>query len=117
MAKSQIQQTLSRRKSPIAEFTYADEWTGTHRTLRYVGDCVVCQRRTWAADDGGNDPRGVMGDHATAALVAEDYDMVGPDVPLCAECGNKRESYNLAMRFATRGHALRAVWSKSVTAP
>lgn len=89
------------RRMPIQ--VWHDAWRGTDRVLRYVGQCEVCKHRaTWEAEDGENDPRGVLGDHATHALVAAEYDMTGPDVPLCAMCGNDYDSYNLALSYARR---------------
>jgi hypothetical protein len=81
---------------------YHDDWRRTDRVLRYVGRCVVCRRRTWAADDGENDPRGVLGDSAASPLHAGDCDMEGPDVPLCFLCANEYDSYQAAYDQATR---------------
>lgn len=86
----------------VTVYQYHCPFRGTDRTLRYVGDCTVCGRRTWAADDGENDPRGIMGDHATHALVAGEYGMTGPDVALCALCGNEYEPYKAALDKARR---------------
>ena len=79
-----------------------DPWRQSDRTCRYVGRCVVCGRRTWAFDDGENDPRGVLGDHAAAPLVAEDYDCTGGDVPLCFLHANEEWSYKSALDIARR---------------
>jgi hypothetical protein len=79
-----------------------DGWRNTHRILRYTGECVNCHRRTYAFDDGENDPRGVLGDRASHALVAEEFEEEGPDVPLCAICGNEQDAYERGVRVAKR---------------
>ena len=79
-----------------------DSWRGTDRVLRYKGVCRGCGRYTWGADDGENDPRGVLGDHATHALAASEYGMVGPDVALCAICGNEEGPYSAVLDVAQR---------------
>lgn len=79
-----------------------DLWRRSDRVCRFVGLCVMCARRTYGFDDGENDPRGVLGDHATSALVAEEYGMRGPDVALCALCGNDRAAYKAALEEARR---------------
>lgn len=80
----------------IHTISYHCTWRNADRTLRYQGDCVVCERRTWAADDGENDPRGVMGDHAADPLVAADYDMVGTTFPRCFRCADDYDTHVLA---------------------
>ncbi len=85
------------------EFTYHCFYRNTDRTARFVGKCVLCNTRTYSFDDGDNDPRGVLGDHAADALIAEEYDMVGPDVPCCFLCQNDTsEKYEIALRLAKR---------------
>ena len=79
-----------------------DSWRNADRVIRFTGKCYACGRYTWAADDGENDPRGVLGDHASHALSASDYDMIGPDVPLCAMCGNDEGGYHAALHYAER---------------
>lgn len=85
-----------------------DSWRNADRTFRFKGKCVACGRKTWGADDGENDPRGILGDHATHALSAEDYDMTGPDVPLCAMCGNDEGGYRQALHIGQR-----QTWTRS----
>lgn len=41
-----------------------DDWRNTDRIMRYYGECSACGRRVYGFDDGENDPRGVLGDHA-----------------------------------------------------
>jgi hypothetical protein len=91
----------------VTVYQYHCSFRNADRTLRYMGDCVGCGRRTWAADDGENDPRGIMGDHASHALIAVEHGMTGQDVPLCAMCGNEYEPYKAAVR-----HAEREVWER-----
>lgn len=81
---------------------YRDGWTGETRTARYAGRCVNCGTRTYD-DDGGNDPRGPMGDHAAAPMIAAEYSAVGQDVPACFRCQNDDESrYWATLRRARR---------------
>jgi hypothetical protein len=78
-----------------------DSWRNADRVLRYVGNCVVCGMPTWAADDGDNDPHGVLGDHASRALHAVDFiGSTGPDVALCAVCGTDEPSRSHAVTVA-----------------
>lgn len=79
-----------------------DSWRGCDRIFRYKGACRGCGRKTWGADDGENDPRGVLGDSATHALVATDYDMTGPDVALCAICADEEGPYSTVLDMARR---------------
>lgn len=79
-----------------------DDWRNADRTCRFKGECTTCGRRTYAFDDGENDPRGVLGDHAASPLHAEDYDRTGPDVPLCFLCANDYDRYQRAMKVAER---------------
>jgi hypothetical protein len=79
-----------------------DSWRNRDRVLRFMGECVTCGRRTYAFDDGENDPRGVLGDHAADPLVAEEYERRGPDVPQCFLCGNDYDRYQHSMRVAER---------------
>jgi len=77
-----------------------DDWRDRDRTLRYTGECVVDGRRTYAFDDGENDPRGVLGDHAGSPLIAEEYEYIGADVPLCFSCANTYELYQRGLEIA-----------------
>lgn len=61
------------------------------RIVRFQGNCILCGTRTYGHDDGQDDPRGILGDHANASLVADEYDMAGPDVPACFLCQNDTE--------------------------
>lgn len=77
-----------------------DGWRSNDRVFRYVGDCVACNRPTWLADDGENDPRGVMGDNTCDPLVAVDHGMIGDDIPLCAIDANEYGPYKAALADA-----------------
>jgi len=70
---------------------YNDHWRNTIRPCRYVGECILCHRRTFEFDDGENDPRGALGEHAADVFVAQDYGMVGPNVPCCFMCHSNEE--------------------------
>lgn len=79
-----------------------DSWRKADRICRFMGACTVCNRRTYAFDDGENDPRGALGDHAASPLIAEEYERTGPDIPLCFNCANEYDNYSYAMRVADR---------------
>jgi hypothetical protein len=86
---------------------YQDSWReGRIRRLDYTGRCVYCNRRTYAFEDGENDPRGIIGDRAGSPLYAPDYDSIGPSVPLCFACANEEDSYTIALVIA------RALWTR-----
>lgn len=86
---------------------YRDDWRGTTRVCEFKGLCIACFRRTYAFQDGENDPRGPLGDHACWPLVAADYDAIGADVPMCAVCANIFEDYDRAVTRAFRDHWIR----------
>jgi len=78
-------------------------WTGEDRICRYQGKCISCHLRTYGFDDGQDDPRGPLGDRASAPFIAKEYDMIGPDVPCCFLCVNNEEwRYNEAVRRAKK---------------
>lgn len=81
---------------------WRDGWRNVDRVCRFTGMCVVCGLRTYAFDDGENDPRGVLGDRADHSLTASDFERTGPDVPLCAICGNVEDRYTRAVAIAER---------------
>ena len=83
--------------------SYYDGWRGHNRICRFRGKCIYCGTRTYAFDDGQNDPRGPLGDHAAMEFVADEYEMTGPDVPACFLCQNDTaEKYNAALDMAKR---------------
>lgn len=69
--------------------TFHDAWRATRRVVRFHGMCVGCGAPTWAADDGENDPRGVLGDHALAVVYTDD----GQEVRACHTCANTEATY------------------------
>lgn len=83
-----------------------DSWRHADRVLRFKGKCYTCPRPTWGADDGENDPRGVLGDYADHPLRPEDADMVGPVIHLCALCANEYDTYKIAQDYSER------IWRK-----
>lgn len=85
-------------------FEYVDSWRGgVIRVAHFMGKCVGCGIRTYAFEDGENDPRGFLGDHASDPLVATDYGYAGKDVPLCFSCGNDTEAkYKRGLLYAMK---------------
>ncbi len=84
------------------EQLYADPWRGKDRMCRYKGKCTTCGKRTYAFDDGENDPRGILGDHAADPLYASDYKSAGPDIAMCFICMNSEPSYRRGLDIARR---------------
>lgn len=84
-----------------------DSWRNRDRIIRYKGRCYndLCGKRTFGADDGENDPRGVLGDFASSPLCAEDYGMVGEDIPMCYPCSDEEGTYKRVLE-----HVRRHVW-------
>lgn len=90
---------------------WRDDWRGTDRVMRYYGPCTICGTRTYAFDDGENDPRGVLGDHAADPfnlsdhLAADDAAKVdavgGVELPACFCCTNDYDRYRMLVRIAT----------------
>ncbi len=70
----------------------------TYRVVRFTGMCVVCDRPTWCADDGDNDPRGILGDGALHDVELEDHEDVV--IRLCSLCANDYDTYKLAQGIA-----------------
>jgi hypothetical protein len=89
-----------------------DGWRNTDRICRYRGACSYCGTRTYAFDDGENDPRGMLGDHAADALdFAEHLDPADaaevrrvnlPELPACFGCMNDYDRYHALMDKARR---------------
>ncbi|GIE90504.1 methyltransferase [Actinoplanes regularis] len=98
------------RTTPVQ--VWHDSWRRRDRVLRYHGRCAVCGWLLWGADDGENDPRGVLGDFTAGfSLVADDYDQHGPTVGLCCGCGNDGDRYEVGVGIA------RTHWSAPVLVP
>lgn len=92
---------------------YRDDWRQTERVMRYYGRCSCCGTRTYAHDDGENDPRGVLGDHAADPLKLSDHvsdadaaslTESGADVtiPACFCCTNDYDRHQYLIDKATR---------------
>ncbi len=87
-----------------------DDWRNVDRVMRYYGTCKACGIRTYAFDDGENDPRGVLGDHANDSLelaehlnddeAAEVTRVGGVNVVACFCCTN---DYHRYMALLDRG--------------
>lgn len=96
----------SRDQSPawnaIRPQWWLDSWRHAWRLLRYMGDCSVCGRRTYAFDDGENDPRGILGDRAASPVTHEDVAELGEReyVPACFGCMNDEPRYRMALERA-----------------
>lgn len=74
-----------------------DGWRGRDRVFRYTGPCVVCGRKTWSFDDGENDPRGMLGDHALWITTGEEESV---EIRTCSICANEEPAYRAALRIA-----------------
>jgi hypothetical protein len=90
---------------------YRDRWTRRQRMVTFTGGCVICGRRCYSFVDGGDDPRGPLGDHADSSLRAEEFEDIRTGaafsaelrhVPLCAICGNDEPAYREAVGVALR---------------
>lgn len=90
--------TFTRNKPQL----WHDVWRNKDRICRYRGDCISCGRRCYGFDDGENDPRGVLGDHAVDMFYASDYDMTGPDVVACFMCQNDYDRYQYGLGLAKK---------------
>lgn len=76
-----------------------DEWRGTERVCRFVGNCKSCGKPTWGFDDGGDDPRGALGDYASSP-VTDATETV--EIPCCTICANVYETYKPLEDMAER---------------
>lgn len=84
------------------------------RVFRYVADCYGCGRPVWDADDGDNDPRGLLGDASAGfSINAPGWDMTGPDVALCIPCGDTGKTYDKARDAAVTA----GVWTRAAAGP
>ena len=77
-----------------------DGWRDRDRIFRYTGPCIVCGRKTWSFDDGENDPRGMLGDHALWITTAETRDGAEVELRTCSICANDYDRYQEALRLA-----------------
>jgi hypothetical protein len=92
---------------------YHDGWRHTDRTCRFYGPCAYCSIWTYAFDDGENDPRGVLGDHAASPFTFSEHvseDEAAelarvhpvPTMPACFGCMNDYDRYQWFMDKARR---------------
>lgn len=85
---------------------FFSQWEGRDIIARYSGKCVVCGRNVYSplGQDGrayDPDPRGLfIQEHAAAHLVASEYNMAGPDVPMCFACSNIQSEYHKGLAIA-----------------
>lgn len=74
---------------------------GGEHVAKPYGRCVVCRRITWGfADQPCPDWRGRFAGSTHCDFEATDYDMSGPDVPVCASCFNTRATYERGLEAA-----------------
>ena len=89
-----------------------DGWRARDRVLRYRGRCIECGWLLWGADDGENDPRGILGDFTAGfSLDPVDYDRAGPEVGLCCGCANDGDLYRSGLAKA------QTHWSEPAVTP
>ncbi len=76
---------------------------GGEHTVKSYGICVACHHMTWGyTDHECPDFRGPFGDRTHDAFIADEYDMQGPDVPICALCMNTQGTYKRGLEIAKR---------------
>lgn len=90
---------LDFRRSGV-QFYNQRPWYETDRACEYLGQCQVCHTRCYGFQDGQDDPRGPLGDHAASELIASDHYMIGPDIMMCFMCANDEPRYNKGLRRA-----------------
>lgn len=83
-----------------------DPWQYRDRILRYRARCIQCGWLLWAADDGDNDPLGVLGDCTADASIDGPRlrEITGIDagftsewrIGLCYGCSNSQDQYRAA---------------------
>ena len=83
---------------------YLDGWRSRVRLCEYKGHCPVCGRTMYHFEDGENDPRGPLGDHAATFLSPRGLGVSSPRNPLtfwyCFLCSNDQQAYNRAVQLA-----------------
>ncbi len=78
------------------------DFSGETRAITYQGPCMTCGRRVYAADDGDNDPRGVMG---LGALYLTD-EMMRPGMPPVVFCWGCMDTQHARARCWARFRVL-----------
>lgn len=82
--------------------------TKTYRTIEgekiahFKARCVVCRFPLYVFENGSSgDPRGaIKGNNNYDPLVASEYGYEGADVPLCFDCANTNERYQIGLGIA-----------------
>jgi predicted RNA methylase len=98
------------RPAVAAPGVYAhDSFGGAGRVFRFTGNCIGCGTRTWAHDDGNDDPRGPFGANTCTWLLREELpgDSGAPDdarFPRCWPCSQDDD-----LNQAARARALAAL--------
>ncbi len=76
--------------------------TDGRQNIKYVGKCPVTGIRLYESDQ-GNDPRGILGNHAITEFVATEYGMTGPTmIASWIACNNDRAIYEKALTLAKK---------------
>lgn len=99
IVRSSVEDLSFRTSKPQMYFC---SWIYKKRIMRYKGDCECCHIRTYGFDDGYDDPRGPLGDHANANLVAVEYGTSGSDIVACFGCANDYSRYQILMSKAEK---------------
>lgn len=76
----------------------------------HIANCTVCGFDLWVfkGTTHSGDPRGAIPEnHNYNPLIASEYGLAGPDVPMCFACMNDSHSYNVGLRQA------KLKWSES----
>lgn len=106
-----VAEVATTREAAVQTPVQASRDPGGDLVARFVGRCIVCTVSCWGRDDGDNDPRGVLGLNAVAALVADEVRMQGPDVCLCYGCADSSIMRNRGLARA------RMMWTEPVVEP
>lgn len=80
---------------------FEDHWRNKVRRCDYKGHCPVCGRKMYFFEDGENDPRGPLGDHAATYMTPKDEGMSESEIPFwyCFMCANEEPNYRLAVEL------------------
>src|SRR5262245_50331830 len=74
---------------------------GGEHTVQVFENCVSCNLPTYGFnDDPYPDWRGMFGDRTHSVFIASEYDMIGPDIAVCALCDNTREQHERGLKWA-----------------
>lgn len=84
-------------------YVHYDNWASADAVFRFRGNCTGCGAKTWG-HEGGDDPRGVSGEHTAMPMDEEDLageidgDVPeGTSFPRCATCWNDGDRYRRAL--------------------